>query len=115
MPEALLEFCRTGTPGPSKTHFAGSIMPLIAHQRALEMVADGESLTAILEELCDTIDAQSSGIISFVMLVDPDGNCLQLAAGRRIPSGFARTLNSVPVGADFRDSALSHGLQSGWS
>ena len=49
-------------------------MLLIAQKRALEMVARGESLTAILEELCDAIDAQSPGIISFVMLVDPDGN-----------------------------------------
>jgi hypothetical protein len=37
-------------------------MLLIAQKRALEMVAAGESLTGVLEELCDAIDAQT-GIV----------------------------------------------------
>jgi hypothetical protein len=73
-------------------------MLLSAQKRALEMVAAGESLTAILEELCDTIDAQSPGIISFVMLVDPDGKHLRPTAGRRIPSGFASAISPFPIG-----------------
>ena len=82
-------------------------MLLIAQKRALEMVARGESLTSILEELCDAIDAQSTGIISFVMLVDPDGRHQRPAAGKRIPSGLASALSSCPAGADFRDWALT--------
>jgi PAS domain S-box-containing protein len=117
-------------------------MLLIAQQRALEMVAKGESLTAIFEELCDTIDTQSREIISFVMLMDPDGKQLRHAAGKRIPSGLASAISPFPIGpgtgswdtaaflkklmvvsdiasdplwADFRDLALSHGLHSAWS
>jgi len=117
-------------------------MLLIAQKRALEMVAAGERLTAILAELCDTIDTQSPGIISFVMLVDPDGKHLRPTGGRRIPSGFAGAISPFPIGpsagswgtaaflkkrvvvseiasdplwADFRDLALSHGLHSAWS
>jgi PAS domain S-box-containing protein len=90
-------------------------MLLIAQKRALEMVARGESLTAILEELCDAIDAQSPGIISFVMLVDPDGKHQRPAAGKRMPSELASALGSCPIAADFRDWALSRGLQLAWS
>ena len=90
-------------------------MLLIAQKRALEMVARGESLTAILEELCDTIDARSPGIISFVMLVDPDGMHQRPAAGKRLPSALASALSSCPIAADVREWALGRGLQLAWS
>ena len=49
---------------------------LAAEKRSLEMIAGGAPLTDILENLCDTIDAQASGIISTAMLMDPDGERL---------------------------------------
>ena len=106
---------REGTPGRRKTGFSGNIMLLIAQKRALEMVARGESLTAILEELCDTIDAQSPAIISFVMLVGSDGQHQRPVAGKRIPRELGSALSSFPIAADVRDWALGGGLQVAWS
>jgi len=42
---------------------------LAAEKRSLEMIAGGAPLTDILRNLCDTIDAQASNIISAAMLM----------------------------------------------
>lgn len=44
------------------------------------MIAGGARLAAILADLCSTIDAQGPGIISSVLLMDPDGKRLRPAA-----------------------------------
>jgi hypothetical protein len=49
---------------------------LKAERRMLEMIANGVGLSAVLNELCTAIDAQASGAISFVCLMDPDGKQL---------------------------------------
>jgi PAS domain S-box-containing protein len=54
-----------------------------AETRTLQMIAGGAPLADILNALCDTIDAQSSGIISTVMLMDLDGKRLWPIAGRQ--------------------------------
>ncbi len=115
---------------------------LSAEKRALEMIAHGASLTDILQELCRAIDAQAPGIISSVLLMDPDGQRLRPAAGDRVPSGWAQAITPVTIGpcvgscgtaaflkrpvivsdiasdplwVDFREVALSHGLRAAWS
>jgi PAS domain S-box-containing protein len=115
---------------------------LSAEKRSLEMIAHGASLTEILQELCRAIDAQAPGIISSVLLMDPDGQRLRPAAGDRVPSGWAQAITPVMIGpcvgscgtaaflkkpvivsdiasdplwVDFRDIALSHGLRAAWS
>jgi len=115
---------------------------LAAENRSLEMIVGGSSLTAILEDLCATIDAQSSQITSSILLMDPDGTKLWPAAGGRVPSGWAAAIRPVAIGpcvgscgtaaflkrrvivtdiatdplwAIFRDAALSNGLRAAWS
>ncbi len=115
---------------------------LAAEKRSLEMIAGGAPLTDILENLCDTIDAQASNIISAVMLMDPDGTRLWPASGRRVPKGWVEAITPVMIGprvgscgtaafskqrvitsdiatdplwADYRELALSHGLRASWS
>jgi PAS domain S-box-containing protein len=115
---------------------------LAAEKRTLEMIAGGAPLTHILESLCDTIDAQASGIISTAMLMDPDGKRLWPVAGHRIPKGWIKAITPLTIGAcvgscgtaafrrervitwniaadplwiDYRDLALSNGLQAAWS
>ena len=106
------------------------------------MIAGGASLTAILESLCDTIDAHASEIMTAVMLMDPDGKRLWPAAGRRVPRGWMEAVTPLEIGpragacgtaayskqrvicSDIatdplcltrRDVALSHGLRASWS
>ena len=115
---------------------------LAAEKRSLEMIADGAPLTHILESLCDTIDAQASGIISTAMLMDPDGKRLWPVAGRRVPKEWIAAITPLTIGAcvgscgtaafrrervitwdiaadplwiDHRDLALRNGLRAAWS
>lgn len=55
---------------------------LSAEKRTLEMIANGVSLTDVLEDLCGAIDAQDPDIISTVLLMDPDRKRLWPAALR---------------------------------
>src|SRR5260370_19611330 len=115
---------------------------LAAEKRSLEMIAGGSALTDILQNLCDTIDAQSSTIISTAMLMDQDGKRLWPMAGRRVPKGWIEAITPVLIGPrvgscgtaafrrervitsdiaadplwiDFRDIAIAHGLRASWS
>ena len=71
---------------------------LAAERRTLEMIACGASLTDVLEDLCDTIDDQAPEIISSILLMDPHGERLWPAAGRRVPEGWVRTITPLPIG-----------------
>src|SRR5215471_7384257 len=116
---------------------------LAAERRTLEMIAGGATLTKVLEDLCDTIDDQAPEIMSSILLMDPNGEQLWPAAGRRVPEGWVRTITPLPIGpymgscsaaaflkkpviasdiatdpftaADYRDIALSYGLRAAWS
>jgi hypothetical protein len=66
---------------------------LAAEKRTLEMIAGGARLADILENLCDTIDAQAGNIISAVMLMDTDGVRLwPVAAPRLLRVGLRRSV-----------------------
>ncbi len=71
---------------------------LSAQKRSLQLIAGGASLTDILQDLCDTIDAQAPANISTILLMDRDGKTLQPAAGRRVPEGWTQTLTPLPIG-----------------
>src|SRR5437899_1227670 len=117
---------------------------LTAVKRTLEMIAGGASLADILTNLCAAIDTQSPGIISSVLLMDPDGQRLWPAAGPRVPSDWTRAISPLMIGPDMgscgtaafrkervivsdiasdplvptaqlRDLALTHGLRAKWS
>jgi formate hydrogenlyase transcriptional activator len=115
---------------------------LAAEKRTLEMIAGGARLADILEDLCDTIDAQAGNIISAVMLMDTDGMRLWPAAGRRVPKSWVEAISPVTIGpcigscgtaaslkqrvivpdiatdplwVDYRGAALSCGLRAAWS
>jgi formate hydrogenlyase transcriptional activator len=106
------------------------------------MIAGGARLGDVLDALCDTIDAHSPGIISTVLLMDPDGKRLWPAAGRRVPASWREAITPLPVGPDRgscgtaaflkepvivsdigtdrlfdrnRETALRSGLRAGWS
>jgi PAS domain S-box-containing protein len=115
---------------------------LAAEKRTLEMLAKGARLADILENLCDTIDAQAGNVVSAVMLMDRDGMRLWPAAGPRLPKDWIEAITPLTIGPDigscgsaaflkqrtiasdiansplwidYRDLALSHGLRAAWS
>src|SRR5713101_2154145 len=75
---------------------AHALLP--AQRRSLQLIAAGASLTDILQDLCDTIDAQSPAIISTILLMDRDGERLLPVAGRRVPEGWTQTITPLPIG-----------------
>ena len=116
---------------------------LSAQKRLLEAIANRVSLFEVLDDLCRTIDANVSGVISSVALMDPDGKRLWLGAGPQFPTKLKQVAFPWPIGPgrgacgtaaflkqrviisditidprwpdDCRELPVSHGLRAAWS
>jgi GAF domain-containing protein len=116
---------------------------LSAEKRTLEMIANGASLPDVLNDLCLIIDAHAPGVISTVLLTDPDGKRLWPGAGPRFPADLIPAISPWPIGPDrgacgtaaflkhrviisdvttdprwpddYRALAVRHGLRAAWS
>src|SRR4029077_8166045 len=114
---------------------------LAAEKRTLEMMANGASLSAVLNDLCAAIDAHAPPTTSMVCLMDGDG--LSPWAGPHIPAAFKAAITPWRIGPDraacgaaaitkqrvivpnisndprwpddARDLTLSHGFVAAWS
>jgi formate hydrogenlyase transcriptional activator len=84
---------------------------LSAQRRSLQLIAGGARLAEVIQDLCDTIDAQSPEIISTILLIDPDGERLWPAAGRRVPEGWTQTITPLPIGPQMLASGTAAFLQ----
>ena len=62
------------------------------------MIAAGACLTEVLKNLCKEIDAQSPGVMSSVMLMDPDGKRLWPTPGQRVPKDWISFITPLPIG-----------------
>jgi GAF domain-containing protein len=113
-----------------------------AEKRTLNMVADGASLSDVLNDLCAAIDDHASAT-SFVCLLDSGGNQLLPIASPNVPPAFAAAITPWPIGPnrgscgtavflkkrviiqdvandprwpdDARSVALEHGVCAAWS
>ena len=113
-----------------------------AEKRTLEMIADGASLSDVLNDLCAAIDDHASAT-SFVCLLDNGGNQLLPIASPNVPPAFAAAITPWPIGPnrgscgtavflkerviiqdvandprwpdDARSVALEHGVCAAWS
>ena len=74
-------------------------LPGIAGKRTLEMLADGASLSEILNELCSVIDAYASAT-SQVLLMDRANHQLLPLAGPNFPRAVTAAFAPWPVGPD---------------
>src|SRR5262249_30948857 len=114
-----------------------------AEMRILQMIADGASLTDILNHVCTSVDAQVSPRFTSILLMDSDGKRLWPTAGPKVPEDWARAITPLPVAADtglcgtaaflktrvivpdvaaepiwleeYRGPALKNGIRAGWS
>jgi formate hydrogenlyase transcriptional activator len=115
-----------------------------AEKRLLEMTATGVTLEKILNALCLFIEEQRSGTLASVLLLDPDGVHLRLAAGPSLANEWNEQMEKLPIGPcagscgtaaytgspvivsdiatdplwelpEHRASALKHGLRASWS
>jgi len=113
-----------------------------AEQHALRLLAGGAPLSEVLNNLCDTIDAHAPGLITTVMLLDPDCKRLRPLVGGRLPQEWIAAINPLTIGPNvgscgtaaflkqrvvsvdfttdprwdaYRELAMAHGLRAAWS
>ena len=80
----------TATPSQAESRLA-------AEKRTLEMMANGASLSGVLNDLCASIDAHAPPVTSMVCLMDPEGKQLLPGAGPVFPSHLGRPLHHGPL------------------
>src|SRR6266404_2663205 len=115
---------------------------LAGENRVLEMLAKGDSLADILDNLCVLVEEQSAGVIASILLTDPNGKQLRHGGAPNLPKTYTEAIDGTfigpavgscgtaayraeqvivsdiavdPLWADFRDLALSHSLRACWS
>src|SRR4030095_5935451 len=115
---------------------------LAGEKRLLEMIAKGNSLALILDALCRLVEELSSGSLSSILLLDPNGNRLRHGAAPSLPTSYTEAIDGGVIGpsvgscgtaayrkepvivsdiatdplwSDYRDLTLAHGLRACWS
>jgi PAS domain S-box-containing protein len=110
--------------------------------RVLELIARGEPLPHVLDQLLRVIEAQSPGMLTSILLLDSDGIHVRHGAAPSLPNEFVRSIDGQPIGpsagscgtaafrreavvvediasdplwAAYREGALAHGLRACWS
>src|SRR5882757_5869740 len=114
---------------------------LAAEKRTLEMMANGASLSEVLNDLCASIDAHAPPVASMVCLMD--GEWLSPCAGPHVPATFKAAITPWRIGParascgtaaftkqrvivpnvsddprwpdEARDLAVIHGFSAAWS
>jgi len=108
----------------------------------LEMIATGSTLAQTLDSLTRLIEAQSSGLLGSILLLDDDGVHMRHGAAPSLPSKFVAAVDGLPIGpcigscgtaayrneavfvediatdplwAKYKATALPHGLRACWS
>lgn len=82
----------------------------IEQARVLEMIATGEPVAAILNDIVRMTEVQLSGASGCIMLVDQDGEHLRHIASRKLSTDFIRGINRLRIGA----SSASCGTAAYW-
>ncbi|MEY2494988.1 MAG: hypothetical protein QOJ45_1480 [Verrucomicrobiota bacterium] len=115
---------------------------LAGENRILEMLAKGDSLPDILDNLCRLVEVQSSDVIASILLMDSNGKQLRHGGAPNLPKAYTGAIDGAHIGpaagscgtaayraeqvivsdiavdprwADFRELALAHSLRACWS
>jgi GAF domain-containing protein len=116
---------------------------LAVHERTIAMIASGAPLSGVLDELCRAVDALIPGVISTVLVMDPDGKRLWSGGAPRFPDALRPAINPWWIGPgrgscgtaaflkerviigdvttdanfpeEYRTLAVKHGLRASWS
>jgi hypothetical protein len=73
-------------------------MLLAGENRLFEMIAKGNSLAPILEELCRFVEEISSGSLATILLLDPNDNRLWHAAAPSLPKAYIDSIDGFVIG-----------------
>src|SRR5260370_795612 len=84
--------------GPITTTLSQAESLLAAEKRTLEMMANGASLSEVLDDLCAAIDAHAPPVTSMVCLMN--GESLSPCAGPHVPATFKAAVTPWRIGPD---------------
>src|SRR5678816_2780561 len=68
---------------------------LAGENRVLEMVAKGDSLADILDNLCRLVEEQSSGVLASILLMDPNGKQLRHGGAPNLPKTYTEAIDGI--------------------
>jgi PAS domain S-box-containing protein len=115
---------------------------LAGEKHVLEMIASGTPLGSVLDTLCRTIEASTTGMVASVLAVDADGQRLRQTAAPSLPDAYVRATDGLVIGPragscgtaawrrsrvvvedvatdplwePYREAALAHGLRACWA
>src|SRR5215510_10031771 len=115
---------------------------LAGEKRLLEMIANGNSLSLILDALCRLVEELSEGSLASILLLDADGKRLWHGAAPSLPKSYIDAIDGSCIGpaagscgtaayrkepvivadiaqdplwVEYRELALPHGLRACWS
>ena len=131
---------RTGAERVLSSKSASAEAIFVVERRILEMVARGDSLAEILDNLCRFVEAQVRGVLASISLLD--GDRLWHGAAPSLPKAYTDAINGAVIGPSagscgtaayrgesvivediasdplwsaYRDLALPHSLRACWS
>ena len=84
--------------GPNTASLLQAESLLAAEKQTLEMMANGASLSEVLNDLCASIDAHAPPVTSMVCLMD--GEWLSPCAGPHVPATFKAAITPWRIGPD---------------
>jgi PAS domain S-box-containing protein len=70
---------------------------LAGEKRVLEMIAGGNSLPSILDEVCRVVEEISCGCLCSILLLDAKGECLWHGGGPSLPQTYVETFNGLDI------------------
>lgn len=80
---------------------------LAGENRILEMIAEGDSLSMILDNLCQLIEDVSRGSLCSIVLVDTVGARLEHGAAPSLPSSYNEAIHGRPLNIDSGPCAMA--------
>ena len=69
-----------------------------SQRRILEQLAKGETLSALLESIVTSVEAESTDAIASVLLLDKEGRRLLHGAAPRLPEAYCRAVHGLEIG-----------------
>lgn len=64
----------------------------------VELIDEGRPLHEILEAICNLIEAQGTGVLCSVLLLDQDGRRLRHGAAPSLPKGYCDAVDGTEIG-----------------
>jgi len=73
---------------------------IMGQNRALELIARGETLDVVLASLVRVVEEQEPGVVGSILLLDDDGRRLYNGASPGLPAEYLAAIDGIEIGSD---------------